>query len=227
MNAHVSMAANQTTMPLPPITPQWLGQVAYEPTLEAMRHFTQTREVHTPDAVWVLEHPAVYTRGLAADLAHGPHPEANAQHTRIPVIQVERGGQITYHGPGQVVVYPLIDLTRRAIKVRAFVHLLEQAVIDLLDQFSVSAQRRLGAPGVYVNAAKIAALGLRVRRGCTLHGVSLNVDMDLSPFSSIHPCGVVGLAVTQTRALGIQANAQTLGMALAHHIIEALEQSHA
>jgi len=126
-----------------------------------------------------------------------------------------------------VVVYPLIDLTRRAMKVRAFVHLLEQAVIDLLGQYSVSAQRRLGAPGVYVNAAKIAALGLRVRRGCTLHGVSLNVDMDLSPFSSIHPCGVVGQAVTQTRALGIQANAQTLGMALAHHIIEALEQSHA
>ena len=198
-----------------------LGRVEYAPTYLAMQNFTNERVADTPDELWLCEHLPVFTQGLAGKADHVLMPGD------IAVVPTNRGGQVTYHGPGQVVVYPLIDLTRRAMKVRAFVHLLEQAVIDLLGQYSVSAQRRLGAPGVYVNAAKIAALGLRVRRGCTLHGVSLNVDMDLSPFSSIHPCGVVGQAVTQTRALGIQANAQTLGMALAHHIIEALEQSHA
>jgi lipoyl(octanoyl) transferase len=189
-----------------------LGRVEYLPTLEAMRLFTARRTPDTPDEIWLLEHPPVYTLGQGAaevSIANG-----------IPVLRSDRGGDITYHGPGQVVLYALIDLARRGIKVREFVRLLEQAVIDLVGP---PAARRPGAPGVYVNGAKIAALGIRVVKGRCYHGLALNVDMDLSPFAAINPCGYPGLQVTQTRALGIAGSARELGPVLADLLIEMLD----
>jgi lipoyl(octanoyl) transferase len=163
-----------------------LGRVDYVPTWQAMRTFTRERNESTPDELWLLEHFPIYTIGQGA-----PKP-------KLPnVVRTDRGGDITYHGPGQVVLYTLIDLARRAIKVKRFVWLLEQSVIDLLDG---RAERRPGAPGVYVEGAKIAALGIRVVRGRAYHGLSLNVDMDLAPFSAIDPCGYPGLRVTQMNA---------------------------
>jgi lipoyl(octanoyl) transferase len=157
-----------------------MGLRPYQSTLEAMREFTARRNPDTADELWLLEHPPVYTLGLAADASHGPKHGSG-----IPVVQVERGGEITYHGPGQVVLYTLVDLARRAIKVKQFVAMLEQSVIDLVGG---RAERKPGAPGVYVGGAKIAALGIRVSRGCAYHGLALNVDMDLTPFSAINPC---------------------------------------
>ena len=194
-----------------------LGRVEYAPTLEAMRAFTTRRGPGTPDEFWLLEHPPVYTLGQAADPAHGPGEAA-----RIPVVRVDRGGQITYHGPGQLVMYTLLDLARRNLKIRALVSLLEQTVIDTLAQYNVSAQAKSAAPGVYVNGAKIAALGLRVRRGGCYHGVALNVDMDLAPFLAIDPCGYPGLAVTQARDLGMVANVDELGDRLAANLTQLL-----
>jgi lipoyl(octanoyl) transferase len=166
-----------------------LGRAEYLPTWEAMRAFTRSRDESTPDELWLLEHPPVYTVGQGAPV---PAP-ANA----IPVVKTDRGGDITYHGPGQIVVYTLVDLARRSIKVKRFVWLLEQSVIDLLGG---RAGREPGAPGVYVDGAKIAALGIRVVRGRAYHGLALNVDMDLSPFFAIDPCGYPGLRVTQMKA---------------------------
>ncbi len=166
-----------------------LGRVEYLPTWQAMRAFTRERDESTPDELWLLEHAPVYTVGQGTALSR----PANA----IPVLKTDRGGDITYHGPGQVVLYTLVDLARRSIKVKRFVWLLEQSVIDLLDG---RAERKPGAPGVYVDGAKIAALGIRVVRGRTYHGVALNVDMDLAPFSAIDPCGYPGLRVTQMNA---------------------------
>ena len=183
-----------------------LGLIEYEIALKKMRDFTFQRDADTPDELWLLEHPPVYTLGLAADVAHGPKADNG-----IPVIQAERGGEITYHGPGQLVLYTLVDLVRRGIKVKQFVAMLEQSVIDLLDG---RAQRKSGAPGVYVNGAKVAALGIRVSRGCAFHGLALNVDMDLAPFAAIDPCGYPGLAVTQTRDLGIPGDVGILGTRL-------------
>jgi len=192
-----------------------LGRVAYGDALARMRTFTAQRDAQTPDELWLLEHPPVYTLGLAADRAFGPKADNG-----IPVVQVERGGQVTYHGPGQAVIYTLIDLARRGIKVREFVCLLEQGVIDLLARHGVTAARRAGAPGVYVGAAKVAALGIRIARGRAFHGLALNVDMDLSPFSAIDPCGMAGLAVTQARDLGVRAGVGELGGALAELLAE-------
>jgi lipoyl(octanoyl) transferase len=152
----------------------------------------------------------VYTLGLGADAAHGPRLDNG-----IPVVRVERGGEITYHGPGQVVLYTLVDLARRDLKVRAFVSMLEQSVIDLLAEHGVRAERHPGAPGVYVDGAKIAALGIRVARGRAFHGLALNVDVDLKPFAVIDPCGYPGLAVTRTRDLGIPGTPRELGARLA------------
>jgi lipoyl(octanoyl) transferase len=174
--------------------------VAYEPTLKAMKDFTAGRTADTPDEIWVLEHPPVYTVGQAGKDEHLPRFD-----TGIPVVRIDRGGQITYHGPGQIVVYLLLDLRRRSIKVRELVSLMEQAVIDLLADEGIRAERLAGAPGVYVGGAKVAALGLRVRNGCTYHGLALNVDMDLSPFDAINPCGYAGLPVTSLRRLGSTA----------------------
>lgn len=193
-----------------------LGLADYDATLDAMRRFTDTRDAATTDELWVVQHAPVYTVGIAGRPEHFP------EGSDIPVKRIDRGGQITYHGPGQAVVYTLVDLARRGLKVRELVQLIEQAVIDLLAAYNVSAARRCGAPGVYVEQAKIAALGLRVRRGCTYHGVALNVDMDLAPFLAIDPCGYPGLAVTQASALGIDAGTDALGDELARAILESL-----
>ena len=194
-----------------------LGKVEYLPTLTAMREFTAGRDAGTADELWLLEHPPVYTLGLAADAAHGPGSDCG-----IPVLQVERGGEITYHGPGQLVLYTLVDLARRGIKVKKFVWILEQSIIDLLGP---RAGRKPGAPGVYVGHAKVAALGIRVSRGCAFHGLALNVDMDLTLFSAINPCGYPGMQVTQTRDMGILENKENLGKKLADILIERLEHA--
>ena len=190
-----------------------LGRAEYEPTLEAMRRFTRGRDDDTADELWLLEHPPVYTLGQGA----APAKVTNG----IPVIAADRGGEITYHGPGQVVLYTLVDLARRGIKVKPFVRLLEQAVIDLIP----GAERRPGAPGVYVDGAKVAALGIRVIKGRAYHGVALNVDMDLAPFSAIDPCGYPGLAVTQTRDLGLADSPTAMGEKLAARVIHHLEHA--
>ena len=162
-----------------------------------MRTFTASRSAATPDELWLIEHPPVYTLGQAG------RPEHCLRANGIPLVRIDRGGQITYHGPGQVVAYALLDLRRRGAHRPRLVCLLEQAVIDLLADEGVIAARRPGAPGVYVDGAKVAALGLRVKNGCSYHGVALNVDMDLAPFRDINPCGYEGLEVTQLRDLGI------------------------
>jgi lipoyl(octanoyl) transferase len=184
-----------------------LGRVEYEPTWRAMRAFTQSRDDSTPDELWLLEHPPVYTVGQGAAMPS------------VPAVKTDRGGDVTYHGPGQAVVYTLVDLARRGIKVKQFVCLLEQAVIDLLGR----GDRRPGAPGVYVDGAKIAALGIRVTRGRAYHGVALNVDMDLSPFGAIDPCGYPGLPVAQTRDLGLSYSPTAAARRLAAILVEKLD----
>jgi lipoyl(octanoyl) transferase len=194
-----------------------LGTVEYGPAVDAMRAFTSARDADTPDELWLLQHPPVYTRGLAADPAFGPRVDNG-----IPVVQVERGGEVTYHGPGQAVVYTLVDLARRGIKVKQFVAMLEQSVIDLLGG---RAERRPGAPGIYVAGAKVAALGIRVSKGRAFHGLALNVDMDLAPFEAIDPCGYPGLQVTQTRDLGFDLSADSAGEQLADRLIARIERA--
>lgn len=193
-----------------------LGRVEYEPTWRAMQAFTAAREPDTPDELWVLEHPPVFTQGQAGK------PEHLIAATDIPVVPIDRGGQITYHGPGQVVVYVLVDLRRRGYGIRELVTRMEQAVIDLLSAHSVNAARQPDAPGVYVDGAKIAALGLRVKHGCTYHGLALNVDMDLSPFGAINPCGYAGMAVTQCRDRGVRESSPALGQALVQRLGHAI-----
>jgi lipoyl(octanoyl) transferase len=186
-----------------------LGTVEYLSTWQAMRAFTLGRDDATPDEFWLLQHPPVYTVGQGAAVP--------AVGNSIPVLKTDRGGEITYHGPGQAVIYTLVDLARRSIKVKRFVWLLEQAVIDLLGPRAV---RKAGAPGVYIDGAKIAALGIRVVRGRAYHGVALNVDMDLAPFSAIDPCGYPGLRVTQMRDLGFHLSPTEAGERLAANINE-------
>jgi len=195
-----------------------LGVAVYAPTYQAMRRFTETRSAATPDELWVLEHPPVYTVGVAGRKEHLPRG------SKIPLERVDRGGQITYHGPGQAIVYALVDLARRGLTVRAMVTKIEQAVIDTLAAHEVRAERRSSAPGVYVSGAKVAALGLRVRRGCCYHGVALNVDMDLAPFFAIDPCGYPGLEVTQTSALGVAGGTEQLGRELAERSSRLIER---
>ncbi len=163
-----------------------------------MQSFTLARNADTPDELWQVEHPPIYTLGVASKAEHLPRTDNG-----IPVVKTDRGGQITYHGPGQIVIYTLLDLRRRGLGVRALVRRMEHAVIELLQGYGVEANGREDAPGVYVAGAKIAALGLRVRNGCCYHGLSLNVDMDLAPFGAINPCGYPGLEVAQLRDLGI------------------------
>jgi lipoyl(octanoyl) transferase len=196
---------------------RYLGLADYGATYDAMRRFTADRNSATPDELWVLEHPGVYTAGIAA------RPEHFARRSSIPLVRADRGGQVTYHGPGQAIVYTLVDLERRRLTVRGMVALIEDAVVALLAERGASAEKRPGAPGVYVEGAKIAALGLRVRRGSCYHGVALNVAMDLAPFADIDPCGYPGLKVTQTSALGVAGDAQDLGRALASRIARILE----
>jgi len=194
-----------------------LGRVDYAPTFAAMQGFTATRTPETADELWLCEHPPVFTQGLSGK------PEHLLADIGIPVLQIDRGGQITYHGPGQVVAYLLLDLRRRSLKVRELVAKIEQAVIDLLADCGVAAERQANAPGVYVGGAKIAALGLRIKGGCSYHGVSLNVDMDLAPYQSINPCGYPGLTVTQLGDLTNERDVAKVGDALTRHLIAQLE----
>jgi len=193
-----------------------LGRVDYEPTWRAMQDFTAQRTPDTPDEIWLLEHPPVYTQGQAGKAEH------LIAATDIPVVPIDRGGQITYHGPGQVVAYVLVDLRRRGYGIRELVTRMEQAVIDVLAAHGIHAARMTGAPGVYVDGAKIAALGLRVRHGCTYHGLAFNVDMDLTPFAAINPCGYAGMPVTQCRDLGVTLSLPEAGQALARQLLDAI-----
>ena len=189
-----------------------LGLVPYEPAWRAMQAFTAERDDATADELWLLEHPPVFTLGQAGK------PEHLLAATDIPMVKIDRGGQITYHGPGQIVVYLLIDLRRRGLKVREMVHLMEQALIDTLADDGLVAERQAGAPGVYIGGAKVAALGLRVKNGCSYHGLSLNVDMDLTPFTWINPCGYSGLQTTQLRDLGVDTAQAVVADRLIGHL---------
>jgi lipoyl(octanoyl) transferase len=185
-----------------------LGRSDYQVTWDAMRDFTHQRISEAPDQLWITEHPAVFTQGLNGRAEHVLNPGD------IPLVQADRGGQVTYHGPGQLIVYCLLDLNRYGLGVKGLVAKIEQSIIDLLASYQIAANARAGAPGVYVDQAKIAALGLRIRKGCCYHGLSLNVDMDLEPFSRIDPCGYRGLAVTQLRDLGVKVSVEQVGYEL-------------
>ncbi len=197
-----------------------LGRVEYEPTWQAMLAFTVARTADTADEIWIVEHPPVFTLGQAGK------PEHLLTDIGIPMVKIDRGGQITYHGPGQVVIYLLLDLHRMQIKVRELVTAIEQAVIDFLAPYGVDAQRLAGAPGVYVGDAKIAALGLKIKNGCSYHGLSLNVDMDLYPFTAINPCGYAGLKVVQTKDFNIPLTANQAGEQLTQYLLRQLDKQH-
>jgi lipoyl(octanoyl) transferase len=186
-----------------------LGLVAYEPTWRAMQAFTQARGAQTPDELWLLQHPPVFTLGLAGREEHVLAPRA------IPVVRTDRGGQVTYHGPGQIVAYALIDLRRAGLGVKELVRRLEQAAIDVLATCGLYGERVPGRPGVYVGGRKIAAIGLRVARGCSYHGLALNVDLPLEPFTRIDPCGYPGLESTSLAALGVRDSIDAVQQRLA------------
>jgi lipoyl(octanoyl) transferase len=185
-----------------------VGIADYFATWQAMKDFTASRTGSTCDEVWLVEHPPVYTQGVACK------PEHLLYENGIPVIRTDRGGQITYHGPGQIIAYLLLDMRRRKLGVRELVRKMEGAVVDLLRDYCIGAEGRTDAPGVYVNSAKIAALGLKIKNGCCYHGLALNVDMDLTPFAAINPCGYPGLRVTQTRDLGVADGLEALSVKL-------------
>jgi lipoyl(octanoyl) transferase len=200
----------------PAVRIKHLGRVDYVSTWRAMQAFTAGREADTPDEFWLVEHPPVFTLGQAGKREHV------LADVGIPVVAIDRGGQVTYHGPGQVVIYVLLDLKRRGYGVKELVNRLERAVIDLLAEFEVPGERRVGAPGIYVRGAKIAALGLRIKNGCSYHGLALNVAMDLAPFAAINPCGYPGLAVTQTRDQGIALGPDEMGERLLQQLARAV-----
>jgi lipoyl(octanoyl) transferase len=195
----------------------WLGRVDYEPTWRAMQRRTDEANASTRDEIWFLEHPPVFTMGM----------NAKAEHLLavgdIPVVDIDRGGQVTYHGPGQLVVYPLLDLSRRPLGVRALVEAIERAVIDTLAHWNIEAHGKREAPGVYVGERKIASIGLRIRRGRSYHGLALNVAMDLEPFERINPCGHAGLQMTQVSTLGGPTDVRTVGEALAPRLLRRLD----
>ena len=195
---------------------KWLGRVEYEPTWRAMQAFTDERNSNTPDEIWFLEHPPVFTLGMSGKREHLLTPGD------IPIVQIDRGGQVTYHGPGQLVVYPLIDLRRAGFGIRDFVTALERAVIDYAGEFGVLAEGRRNAPGVYVQGRKLASVGIRVRRGAAYHGLALNVNLDLEPFRRINPCGYAGLEMTQLCALGGPLSVQAAASGLQPHLVTAL-----
>jgi lipoyl(octanoyl) transferase len=204
---------------------RWRGTEPYQASFDAMRAFTDARTAETVDEIWLVEHPPVYTLGQAGDPAH-----LLAEQSGIPLVKVDRGGQITYHGPGQVVAYLLIDLRRRKLMVRDLVSRIEQAAIETLAAYNLAGERRPGAPGIYVAAgapyghagAKIAALGLKIRNGCSYHGVSLNVQMNLQPFLDINPCGYAGLETIDMASLGVAANWRDVAQTLADRLIDNL-----
>jgi lipoyl(octanoyl) transferase len=182
-----------------------LGMVDYLPTWQAMQRFTDERDAATEDEVWLLQHPPVFTLGMAADRGHV------LAAGDIPLVQTDRGGQVTYHGPGQLVMYVLVDLRRNGIGVRDLVVLLERTVIELVAPHAVKAEGRRDAPGVYVEGRKLASVGMRIRRGASYHGLALNVDMDTAPFARINPCGMAGMQVTQLRELGVPGSVEEVG----------------
>jgi len=193
-----------------------LGLAPYEPTWRAMQRFTDERQPDTPDEIWMLEHPPVFTLGLNASREHLLSPGA------IPVVQIDRGGQVTYHGPGQLVVYPLMDLRRRRVGVRQLVVALENAVIAYAAELGIAAKGSRKAPGVYVGDAKLASIGLRIRRGASYHGLSLNVALDLEPFERINVCGYRGLAVTRLADHGVALDAQGAARGFTPHLLREL-----
>lgn len=203
-------------MSLPPLIIRRLGRVDYLETWQAMREFTDRRDQYTTDELWLLEHDPVYTQGLAGKPEHLLAPG------EIPVIQTDRGGQITYHGPGQLVAYPLLDLERLGLGVRTLVATLEACVIEFLRGHSITAARKTGAPGVFVDTAKIASIGLKVRRGRSFHGLAFNIDLNLEPFSRINPCGYAGQAMTSLQQLGISVSTETVGNCFAKLLAAAL-----
>jgi len=202
-----------------PLIVRELGRQDYEPVWRAMQSFTRQREAGSPDELWLVEHPPVFTLGLNGKLEHVLQPGD------IPVINVDRGGQVTYHGPGQLVFYPLLNLQRHNLGVRQLVSLLEQLIIDLLAAYQIPARNHADAPGVYVEDAKLAALGLRIKHGCSYHGLALNVNMDLEPFSRINPCGYENMPVTQCSDLGIQADIKIITRQLQQQFIDRLGYS--
>lgn len=213
--AAASAIPETVSVPAAP-TGKWLGRVPYEPTWRAMQRFTEARTAVSPDEIWFLEHPPVFTLGLNASRTHLLAPG------EIPVVQIDRGGEVTYHGPGQLVVYPLIDLKRAGLGIRDFVTALERSVIALAAAYGILAESRRAAPGVYVAGSKLASVGVRVRRGGSYHGLALNVALDLEPFSRINPCGYAGLRMTQLAQLGGPTSVQLAGAALEPHLRAAL-----
>ena len=192
------------------------GTSPYQTTWEAMSAFTNNRTKDTLDEFWIVEHPSVYTQGQAGKAEH------ILQETQIPIVQTDRGGQITYHGPGQLIIYTLIDIKRHAMSIRQLVSLLENSVIDLLNDYAITASANPKAPGVYVDGAKICALGLRVRKGCAFHGLALNVAMDLSPFEAINPCGYPGMRVTQMSNFDPKIDINQISAQLMRHLMRHL-----
>ncbi|MBI2994179.1 MAG: lipoyl(octanoyl) transferase LipB [Gammaproteobacteria bacterium] len=199
-----------------PVNFRELGLQPYAFTHAAMKRFTEERDDATPDEIWTLEHPSVYTLGLAG------RPEYLHEPGSIPIIKTDRGGQVSYHGPGQLIVYTLLDLRRLGITPRSLVQQLEQSVIDLLGELGLEGDRRAGAPGVYVDGRKIAALGVRIRRGCSYHGLAVNVDVDLGPFAGIDPCGYPGLQVTRLADLGVTLDSTRVAEALRPYLTSRL-----
>ncbi len=195
---------------------QQLGVQDYLSCWQSMQDFTEARNSSTQDEIWILEHSPVFTQGLNGQ------PEHLLEHSEIPLVKSDRGGQITYHAPGQLVVYTLIDLKRRQVGVRDLVSILEQAMIDALAQYGLSAQARKDAPGVYIHHKKIGSLGLRIKKGCSYHGLSLNNQMDMQPFSYINPCGYQGMQVTQLTEQGVNIKTSELAVPVVHAIMQAL-----
>ncbi len=193
------------------------GLQPYEPVWHAMQEFTNLRDESTPDEIWFAEHEKVFTLGL------NTAPEHLLETGDIPVIQIDRGGQVTYHGPGQLMIYPLIDLRRAGLGVRDLVTALEQSVVDLAAEYDIDAASRSDAPGVYVDGVKLASVGLRIRRGASFHGMALNVDTDLEPFSRINPCGFKGLEVTSLARLGAESNLNAVRDRLLPHLLAHLK----
>lgn len=196
-----------------------LGLVSYEPTWRAMQAFNASRSPETADQLWLVEHPPVFTLGLAGRREHVLAPGA------IPVVATDRGGQVTYHGPGQAVIYPLVDLRRLGIGAKELIHRLEEAAIETLDDYRIGGERRAGMPGVYVAGSKIAAIGLRIARGCSYHGLALNVDLDLEPFTRIEPCGYAGLASTRMADLGVRDSMDAVQQKLANRLERCLTRT--
>jgi len=208
---------------------QYLGRQDYQPIYEAMQNFTKNRDKHTVDEIWVLEHPPVFTLGQAGDESH-----LLQRDTQIPLVHINRGGQITYHGPGQVVVYLLLDLKRRGIYVKELVHRIEASIIHTLADYAILSERKSGAPGIYLSesaqlnpsfwGAKIAALGLKVSQHCCYHGLALNVNMDLIPFEQINPCGYAGLRTVDMATIGIVEKVDNVAIKLVSHLEAQLNQ---